>query len=107
MTKENLTHVEELAKAHEAMAYLAKSSMDFIQRIFDLEKQFGEYRFLADQRVQDLEEALLYVARAGHGTPLNMCQKGITLYDDNGVEVKLEDGTIVKAGRTPRGPGDE
>ena len=48
-----------------------------------------------------LDAALVYVAHMGHGTPQHMCPKGVTLFDADEVEVKLPDGRVVHAGRTP------
>jgi hypothetical protein len=49
------------------------------------------------ERIKDLEAALVYSAFAQHGTPLHMLPKGITLIDDDRVEVVLADGRKVTA----------
>ena len=49
-----------------------------------------------------LEAALLYVATEGHAAPLHTLPKGVTLFDNDGVQVKLPDGRIAHAGRVPK-----
>lgn len=53
------------------------------------------------QLLAALDEALVHVAHMGHGTPQHMCPEGLTLFDADGVEVRLPDGRVVHAGRTP------
>jgi hypothetical protein len=47
--------------------------------------------------VKRLREALVYVAFAGHATPLHMLPKGVTLIDDDTVEVRLNAGRVARA----------
>lgn len=49
-----------------------------------------------------LEDALVYVATAGHDTSIHMLPKGVTLFDNDGVQVKLPDGRIAHAGRVSK-----
>lgn len=44
-----------------------------------------------------LREALVYVAFAGHATPLHMLPKGVTLIDNDTVEVRLNAGLVARA----------
>lgn len=46
-------------------------------------------------------DALLHLAFAGHATPQHMLPDGVTLFDNDGVLVKLPDGRVVTAGRVP------
>lgn len=53
-------------------------------------------------RLAELEEALVYAAHIGHGTPQHMTPEGMCLFDNDGVQVRLPDGRMVFAGRTPQ-----
>lgn len=56
------------------------------------------------ERIHDLEDALVYSAFAQHGTQQYMLPKGLTLIDNDRVEVTLKDGRKVTArsGEVPK-----
>lgn len=53
-------------------------------------------------RLAELERALVYTAHMGHAMPQHMLPPGVCLFDSDGVQVKLPDGGMVFAGRTPQ-----
>lgn len=50
---------------------------------------------------ESLRKALVYLAFAGHATPLHMLPKGVMLLGDDGVVVHVPNGPSVWAGRVP------
>lgn len=62
----------------------------------------GESRLVTLARENTvLLDALVYVAHMMHAEPQHRCCKGLTLIDNNGVEVKLPDGRVVGGYESP------
>lgn len=90
----------ELLEAYDALKRELDVQKGVVELVYIPVRHMTERADKYETRCKLLEAALVYSAFAQHGTPLHMLPKGITLINDDRVEVVLEDGRKVTASET-------